>query len=320
MNLFLRTAHRIIAGAIFVLTTAAADAAPRVVVTIPPIHSLVAGIMETVGQPELLLRATASPHSYAMRPSDARRLQRADVIFWIDKYFESFLAKPIALLRNTVRTVELSRVPGIHLHDTRRAGQWASTDGVHKPPNAHHPSSEEGHTKRPDFHLWLDLSNAKAIVTAVKRTLSDIDPPYAMTYDKNASRLQTRLDDLDDQMRQILRPILHSPYIVLHDGYQYFEKRYGTNGVGAVSLSPERAPGVKRIRQLRSIIRAGLATCIFAEPQFSPRVIQALIIGTGAPIGTLDPMGIGLPPGSNAYFRLLSKMAWDFRTCLDPSD
>src|SRR5512134_3780065 len=75
---------------------AADPGAPAVVVSIMPIHSLIASVMQGVGEPTLLVKGAASPHTASLRPSEAAALQRADVIFWIGADMETFLAKPLA--------------------------------------------------------------------------------------------------------------------------------------------------------------------------------------------------------------------------------
>ena len=107
----------------------AAFAAPRVVVTVKPLHSLVAGVMAGVGEPDLLIRGAGSPHTYSLKPSDAHLLENAQVVFWVGEPLETFLAKPLAALGARAHIVELMRVPGITLLPGRAGGSWDEHPG-----------------------------------------------------------------------------------------------------------------------------------------------------------------------------------------------
>ncbi len=107
-----------------------------------------------------------------------------------------------------------------------------------------------------------------------------------------------------------------APYIVFHDAYQYMEKRYGLNAIGSVSVSPEKKPGAARLIQLRKKIKNSKSICVFAEPQFQPKLVRTIIRGTGARTGVLDPLGTGIPAGEDAYFTLMRNMAKSLGTCL----
>ena len=312
----------------------AAQAAPRVVASIGPIHSLVAGVMAGIGDPTLLMKGGSSPHAYALKPSDARRLEAADAVFWVGEGMETFLAKPMAVLPRKARVVTLSAVPGVALFDLRTGGVWSEHADEQEHDVEHHDDEDlehkgaqddgDDHDDEPrahgdyDLHVWLDPANAQAMVRAIVRALSDIDATNAPRYEANGAALLQRLVALDRALRQELEPLTERPYIVFHDAYQYFEARYGLAPAGSVSLSPDRAPGAARLVELRrTIVEAG-ALCVFAEPQFEPAILRVLVEDTGAKNGVLDPLGIGLEPGADAYFTLLTDLAASLRQCLAP--
>lgn len=301
--------------AVVSLTMASAQAvqvAPEVVTTILPIHSLVSGVMEGVSKPVLLLKGGASPHTYSLRPSDARALQRADIVVWVGEDLESSFAKPIQTLSKKSTVLSLMSAPGVKLIRVREGGAWEETpDAEHK--HDHDHDHERG---RFDLHIWLDPNNAKSIVRAVAAALTRIDSTNAGTYRKNAARVIVHLEAMEQRIRDQLAPVKGRPYLVFHDGYHYFEKHFGTNGVGAVTVSPERAPGAKRIAELRARLGQFQAACIFAEPQFRPNIIRVISAGTGARTATLDPLGATLTPGPDAYFRLMENLAVSMRGCL----
>lgn len=281
------------------LAPAIAVAAPRVVASIQPLHALVAGVMDGVAPPTLLIRGGASPHMYALRPSQARLLQEADLVFWIGEGLETFLVKPLNRLREGRRVIALSRAPGIRL----RGGAGHAHVGEHG----------EAHI---DMHIWLDPSNAAAMADAIAAALVRADPRHAASYRANAQRMHSRLTALDATLRRRLAPVRSAAFVTYHDAYGYFTDRYGLNALKPVAVSPEHRPGVARLRQLRRLIESRNVRCVFTEPQYEPAIVRALVRGTDARIATLDPLGAEIPPGKEAYFTLMKNLAGALAECL----
>ena len=167
-----------------------------------------------------------------------------------------------------------------------------------------------------DPHVWLDPLNAKAMVRAIEKTLSDIDPRHAGQYQKNAGQMQARLDRLDQQLAAELKPVTDRPFMVFHDGYQYFEKRYHLKAVGSVVFQLDQASSAKRLRWLHQLIKEKGVVCVFAEPEFSRKKIDALIRGTDIRTGVLDPLGSALPPGPDQYFAMMTQLGQSAKSCL----
>ena len=303
-----------------------AQAGPNVVVSVLPIHSLVAGVMQGIAAPSLILKGGASPHTYALKPSDARKLQNADAVFWVGDGLESFLAKPIQALAQNARIVTLSAVQSIHLLAIRKNGVWTGNTHQHagRDEVPHEPAvgTNDGHHPDPlgsgryDPHIWLDPANAAAIVVTAVAVLSGIDQSHARTYQANGATLLRRIERLETTLYRHFASVKQHPYVVFHDAYQYFETSFGLQPIGSISIAPERIPGAKRLAALRHRMRALEATCIFAEPQFKPAIVATVAEGTGARIGVLDPLGTSLASGPNAYFRLMENLAVSLRTCL----
>lgn len=289
-----------------------AHADPTVVASIPPVHSLVAGVMEGIGDAHLLVKGGASPHTYALRPSDATLLNRADVVFWVGEELETFLVKPLAALGGGADVVALSKVPGLKLLTAREGGLWEEdkheTDGDHEREHEH-----GGH----DMHVWLDPANAKAMVESIVTMLVRRDPAHAGAYTANGAALRARIDGLKREIGTILAPVTGRPFMVFHDAYQYFEEAFGLNAVGALSVAPQRLPGAKRLGELRARLTSADVRCVFREPQFAPKLAETLVDGTAARIGVLDPLGAGLKAGPDLYFRLLKSDAESLRNCLE---
>ncbi len=290
-------------GALSCVSGALAQPGPQVVVSIKPIHALVAGVMQGIAEPQLLVKTGGSPHGYALRPSETRALANAELVVWIGPSLESFLEKPLATLARQAQQLELTKALRDQLLPARKAGSW---DG-HAHAAAHQEHSESEGEGNP--HLWLSPLLAKQIVAQTEAALRKIDPGNTAAYRLNAERLQQRLDALHQHLSDQLAPVNAVPYIVFHDAYQYFETAYGLNPIGSLSVDPERKPGAKRISEIRAKIKALNARCVFSEPQFEPRLVATIIEGTDTRTGILDPLGADLPAGTESYFLLLNNLA-----------
>lgn len=271
-------------------------AAPQVVVSLKPMHSLVASVMEGVGEPVLLVKSGASPHNYALRPSEARALKSAQLIVWVGEGLETFLRKPLSTLGNKARILVLSEALESKLLPTRSAGEWSRT------------ATDHDHGNK-DLHLWLNPVLAGDIVRVTTEALSDLDPENATRYAANAEKTLVKLHRLDIELTSELGPVKAVPYVVFHDAYQYLEKHFGLGAMAAITLSPERAPGLLRLREIREAIAEHKARCVFAEPQFEPKVIKLLTKGMPLSTAVLDPLGSQVPEGPEAYFTLMRELS-----------
>ncbi len=285
----------------------------EVVASIKPIHSLVAGVMAGDLAPRLILDGPGSPHSYSLRPSGARALGRADLIFWVGRNLESFLEKPIESLGRGATAVSLMDAPGVELVSFRGGNTFDSHD--HADPDH---GDKQGSEAALDPHIWLDPMNAQALVRAIAHALIAADPEHAPLYAGNAQILHERIEALSAEIDATLAPVRARPFFVFHDGYRYMERRYGLAAAGSITLSPELSPGAGRVRDIRDKIRTLGATCVFTEPQFPPTLVNVVTAGTDAKTGALDPLGTALPAGPDLYFTLMRNMAAAMRNCLSP--
>jgi len=303
------------------LAGAAQAEVPNVVVSIKPIHSLVASIMQGVGQPELIVEGAASPHTYSMKPSNAAALEKANVVFWVGHGLEAFLKKPLESLGSGAKIVELGDAPGLEKLKFREGGAFEGHDhgNEHEASTEGHAHAEAGHHHHEDefdLHLWLDPINAKAMAAEIEKTLATADPANAATYKTNLDALNTRLDALDTSLTETVAPIKDKPFIVFHDAYQYFEHRYHVKVAGSITVSPETLPGAARLKQIHEKIVELGATCVFAEPQFEPKLVNVVLEGTSAKSGTLDPEAATLEAGPDLYFQLMDSIGTSLKTCL----
>jgi zinc transport system substrate-binding protein len=279
---------------------------PKVLATIKPLHALASSVMDGVGKPGLLLRATASAHTYALKPSDAQAIQKADLIFWIGPDYESFMAKSMRTLPKSAQVVQMSKVSGVTLLATREGGVWEEEDHSHG----------EAADGEEDMHLWLDPINAKAILAAMSEALGRADAPNAARYAANATAAAAEIDALDAELAAKLAPLKDKPFIVFHDAYQYYEKRYGLSAVGSITVTPDRTPGPRRMSELRKKVTDHGALCVFSEPQFTSSLVGTVLSGTKARGGVLDPLGAAAPDGPGGYAGLMRDIANSLNSCL----
>lgn len=305
-----------ISAAVLLATTfaALANEAPKVVASILPVHALVAGVMEGVGTPALIIKGYGSPHSYHLRPSAAAILEKAEVVFWISEYMETSLRKPLSTLGRNAHVVQLKETEDLTLLRNRKGGTWETQHHDDKAKRKH--DEHERYPDELDAHIWLDPANAKRIVGEIVRQLSKVDPANAAAYESNGKRLMRRIDALDRALEKRLRPVRDKPYVVFHDAYQYLEAYYGLNAVGSLTVSPDRRPGARRVKQLRSKIKKLGARCMFGEPQFEPSLIETIIEGMDTSRGVLDPLGASFKPGPDAYFKMMEANATAISQCL----
>ena len=265
--------------------------------------------MAGVGEPYLIMRGTASPHTYRMRPSDARVIGKARAIFMIGEGVENTLAGPIRKLRGKTRVVELREVPGLVRMPLRKGGGFEEEAHDHG-----HGHGGEAF----DMHVWLDPVNAGLMALVIARTLSEVDPANAAKYQANAEAVIAGLDELSAKLEAELAPARDKPFIVFHDANQYFEKRFGLKAVGSAVVGTSRSSGVRRVRELRKKVGDLGVVCVFAGPRYDPRFVKLITEGTQARAGTVDPAGTGIKPGPGMYSALLRDMAASFRKCLAP--
>ena len=316
-------AFALAAGTALAASPAAADI--QVTATIKPIHALVAQVMAGVGEPTLLVKGTASPHTFALKPSDAMALHHADVVFRVSETVEPFTRKVVASLPETVRVATLADAPGIAWLPIRTSETFEDHDhGHHAHDHDHghdheHDHDEHAHDERSaprDGHVWLDPGNARKMVAEIARVLSEADPAHAETFKANAARADAAIRTLEDDLTRDLAPVKGKPYVVFHDAYQYFEHRFGLSPVGAITINPEMQPSAKRLTEIRQKLVALSASCIFSEPQVQARLVATVTEGTNTRTGTLDPEGALVEPGPNAYDALLRNLASGLKTCL----
>ena len=303
-------------------------AEPSVVATIKPLHSLVAAVMDGVGKPTLLIPGSTSPHTFTLKPSDARKLEAARVVFWIGPDLETALEHPLETLASEATVEPLMEAPGItergfaEGHDHDHGHDEDHKDAGHKDHDHDKDSDKETeehghhHHGTHDPHIWLDPKNAEAMLAAIAATLSDVMPEHADAFAANAARMTAQLTALGDEVTAILEPVWFKPFLTFHDALGHFTARYGLAKAEAIVVNPEVKPGAKRIAELRGEIEEEGFACVFIEPQFDPAIAQVIVEGSDAKIATLDPLGSALEEGPSMYPALIRGIANTLHDCM----
>lgn len=351
------------------------QAAPSVAVDIAPLHSLVSQVMDGVGKPKLLIPTGASPHHHSLRPSDAKALSKADVVFWVGEGLTPWLEKALDNVAGSAEKVEVLEIAGTTTYAFREGATFESHDhdekhhkekghhkdehhdhGKHdhekhehkehdhhghdkhdheekhhkdehdhhaKEKHAHHDAhKEKGHDEHHhahednDPHAWLDPENAKVWVKAIQDTLSKHDPANADTYKSNAAKVVSSLDALITSTDAKIKALGKPQFIVFHDAYQYFEKRFNVSAAGSISLGDAEDPSPARIKEIRETVKKLGVNCVFTEPQYNPGLVKNVFEGTSvATIGVMDPLGASLSTGNSHYQKLIEGMVNSLSQC-----
>ena len=282
-----------------------------IVSSIPPIHSIVQSVVGDRGSASLLLEGSSSPHHFALKPSHARQLQAADALILVDFGLESFLKKPVASLPN-LQVVELSSAPGLRLFESREVGVLNPESS-----NGHtHDHANHDHETQDDLHLWLDPENGVAMAAHLAEIFATLDPAGADLYQANFQQFRKQMTLQIKRLKARLTPYREKPYVVFHDAYQYFEKRFDLKAPGVLTLNPEMAASAKVVQELRVYIQQHNVRCAFREPQFSSAILESLIEGLDVDIGIFDPLGASGVRGVALYPQIIEGMADAFEQCV----
>ena len=308
-------------------------------------QSLVSMVMGDTGQPEVLMRGSASPHSYSLRPSDAQHLGSADVLFWTSRNLTPWLVH--VLDHSHARTmpaeaVELMTTPGTVTYTFRLSHVFADTheNDVHEINNENTPDHDAEHasdhntenseqngreqsaqdhgehdTTLIDPHGWLDPVNAANWVGIIAAKLGEIDPDNAQTYNKNAIAARLQINELQQSISEELANVPQRQFVVFHDSFQYFETRFNLFASAAIALGDANIPGIRQMNELREEFKLHKDACLFSEPQFSDKLMQSLSRGLNRPIGSLDPLGATQTPGPDLYNNVMTQIADALRDC-----
>ena len=297
----------------------------KVVTTIKPLHSLISRIMETRGEPQLIIEGTNNPHTFVFKPSHANMIEEADIVFWIGEDLEAFMEKPLNSLAKNAKKIAFMDSDSIEKLKFREENIFDDHDD-HDDHDGHddeheghddqddHAGHHDGHNHGEfDAHIWLDPENAKEMVKIIRDELIKIDPDGQRQYSVNAAGATLELDNLINSVEKELSKDIS--YIVFHDAYQYFETRFGVKSAGALTLNPDVLPGAKQIADIQDLINDKGIKCIFSEPQYNPKIIETLGNDMNISTGVMDPLGAYIDAGPSMYSELINEIANSIKNC-----
>jgi zinc transport system substrate-binding protein len=286
-----------------------ARAEVRVLTSIQPLQLIAAAVQDGVGKPEVLLPPGASPHHYALRPSDVRRVAEVDLLYWIGPDMEGFLPRVVG--GRSKPTVAVQGLPDMKL---RHFGEDSHS---HEEGDDH---DEHDHDHRPgslDAHLWLSTVNARVIAGKMASDLSAADPANAARYQSNLKAFGERLDALDQRLKARLAGVKGKPYFVFHEAFDYFESAYGVQHTGVFSVASEVQPGAQHVAAMRKRLQEVGKTCVFSEPPLRPRLAETLTAGLPVKLAELDALGGTLAVDAKGYETLLDNLGNGLAGCLE---
>ncbi|UYA60126.1 Zinc ABC transporter, substrate-binding protein ZnuA [Pectobacterium sp. F1-1] len=315
-----------VASALFASGMSISSASAAVITSIRPLGFIASAIADGVAPTEILLPDGASPHDYALRPSDVQRLQSADLVIWVGPEMEAFLGKPLAKVP-PAKQIALSELPAIkselekeagHDHEGEHEQVHDDHEKGHDHSHAAHDDGDDGHHHGEfNMHIWLSPEMTKQAAIAIHAKLLELMPQNKDKLDANLLYFTDKIAQADEKIVKMLAPVQGKGYFVFHDAYGYFEKHYGLSPLGYFTVNPEIQPGAQRLHQIRTQLVEQKAVCVFAEPQFRPAVINAVAKGTDVRSGVLDPLGSNIALGRDSYADFLLQLSNQYVSCLE---
>ena len=307
----LSTLLKILLSFSFLISYSSLNAEVKVVTTIKPIHSLVAGVMDGLGSPSLIVDGSNSPHNFSLKPSHAKMIEDAEIIFWVGEDLETFMIKPLESIANNATKVSFMDLDSIIKLKFKEENilEVEGYDDDHDDHDDHYKHADGEF----DAHIWLDPKNAIEIVNEIAKTLSLKDPNNKNVYYSNAEKLNHSLNELIEKINLSINK--DARFIVFHDAYQYFEKRFDVSSAGALILNEEALPSAKKVSEIHKIIKKQNINCIISEPQFNPNIIKSIAQDSSILTGSFDPLGSSFDTNKNLYFEMILSLSNSLKDC-----
>ena len=301
----LSTLLKILLSFSFLISYSSLNAEVKVVATIKPIHSLVAGVMDGLGSPSLIVDGSNSPHNFSLKPSHAKMIEDAEIIFWVGEDLETFMIKSLESIANNATKVSFMDLDNITKLKFKEEN-ILEVEGY----DDDHDDHADGEF---DAHIWLDPKNAIEIVNEIAKTLSLKDPNNKNVYYSNAEKLNHSLNELIKKINLSINK--DARFIVFHDAYQYFEKRFDVSSAGALILNEEALPSAKKVSEIHKIIKKQNINCIISEPQFNPNIIKSIAQDSSILTRSFDPLGSSFDTNKNLYFEMILSLSNSLKDC-----
>jgi zinc transport system substrate-binding protein len=224
-----------------------------------------------------LTPAGAEPHDLELSPKQVDEVLDARVVLYMGLGFQPAVEK-VAEERGSTHTVDLLAALSSRLRRLPKGGEEQGTDP----------------------HVWLDPVLMSALVDDVARALTRADPTGRSTYEANAGRYRTEIEEVDRLYRQGLADCDRRVIVTAHAAFGYLAARYGLVQEPITGISPEAEPDPRRLAELAALVRREGVTTIFTEELVSPRVADTLAREAGVRTAVLNPLE-GLSPSELAH-------------------
>ncbi len=314
MSPYHKKGFRLLLAGIFTLSVTGGQAWANIVTSIRPLGFIASAIGEGVIDSDVVLPDGASPHDYALRPSDIGRIRDADLVIWVGPELEAFMTRPVATLPAD-KTLTLAELPAIRPL-LMKGGDHDDAPDADAYADARQDDADHHHGEY-NMHIWLSPEIAAQTAIAIHDRLLQLKPDKKAQLDENLLFFTASLTKNDKIIATMLSPVSGQGYFVFHDAYGYFEKHYGLTSLGYFTINPEIQPGAQALHNIRTQLVGHKAVCIFAEPQFRPAIISAVARGTDVRMGTLDPLGSGIALGKDSYIHFLFQLSNQYMSCLN---
>ena len=298
-------------SAVLSLFAAPAQAeSPIVAVDIAPLHSLVAGVMQDIGTPKLILPAATNPHSMALRPSQAQELQGADVVIWIGPQLLPGFKDMITSLAPNAISLPLAEEDDYDDH-----GHDDHGDHPHDKHDSHgHNDHAHGHDHDHDPHAWLDPETSREWVHHIAQTLAVADPAHAAQYASNAKDTLARIDAAEAQAIEILASAQGIPMLQEHDSLSLFAEHFGLIMAGSITGVDDLPPSAQHLQELQH--QAEDITCVLAEAGSDLRMARTVFGDKDFTARTVLPMGDGQNLGPQYWGHTINDLARAIADCV----
>ena len=313
--------HLTVKGTLFsaifglLLSGTASANVPKVVTDIPITHSLVTRVMAGIGMPDLVVDRGASPHEYSLRPSNAASLEVADLVFWISNGLTPWLDDALNTLARNAKVIELMDAKGATVLSFREGATFETHSHQHKQDEDGHDEDEHA-TGNVDPHGWLDPYNGRIWLDVIATALSKIDPTNSDIYFANAAQAKADIDTVISELEETLAEFRGTNFIVYHDAYQYFERRFDVLAAGSISMGDVSDPSPARIAEIRQTVEELDMTCVFSEPQFNSELVRTVTDGVSVKTRVIDSLGTQFTLGPDFYLNVLRGIAQSMASCL----
>lgn len=311
----------IVASALFSVSASAAT----VVASIKPISLIATELLDGVAQVQTLLPEGASPHDYALKPSDRRKIDETELMIWIGPDVEPYLTKVIAA--SGVADMRWLETAEEHAHEEHEHDEHEHQESLHDHDADHSdPADEHGHDENEvheghdhdNLHPWLSPESAEHFAERLSVELQQRFPASAKRIAANTDAFLSALVAFDSEAAVLLEPHKETGFFVFHDAYQGLVEHYGLNQVGFFTLDPSRKPGAKHLAQLRQQLEQAQVNCVFVEPQYSAALIESVTRGLNVRQGELDPLAGAIESAVGSYQQFMSGLVQQLQRCLAP--